>query len=92
MEPLGFKRGMNDLLDMGIDVEVMATNHSTSIQKIMREDFTNVQHEFDIWQTAKGMYFYNLGKHTQAIIHIQNLQPLRHTVVSISFGTHAKVA
>ncbi|XP_076152198.1 uncharacterized protein LOC143135417 isoform X1 [Alosa pseudoharengus] len=54
MEPLGFRRGMNDLLDTGLDVEVMATDRSTSIQKIMREEFPNVQHEFDIWHTAKG--------------------------------------
>ncbi|CAM4607613.1 unnamed protein product [Leuciscus chuanchicus] len=54
MEPLGFRMGMNDLLDMGLDVAVMATDRSTSIQKIMREEFPNVQHEFDIWHTAKG--------------------------------------
>ncbi|KAK0155186.1 hypothetical protein N1851_002510 [Merluccius polli] len=54
MEPMGFRRGMNDLLDTGLDVEVMATDRSTSIQKIMREEFPHVQHEFDIWHTAKG--------------------------------------
>ncbi|KAL0973588.1 hypothetical protein UPYG_G00206540 [Umbra pygmaea] len=54
MEPLAFKRGMTELMDQGLDVEVMATDRSTSIQKLMREDFHNVQHEFDIWHTAKG--------------------------------------
>ncbi|CAL8311005.1 unnamed protein product [Merluccius merluccius] len=51
---MGFRRGMNDLLDTGLDVEVMATDRSTSIQKITREEFPHVQHEFDIWHTAKG--------------------------------------
>ncbi|XP_051965218.1 uncharacterized protein LOC127631208 [Xyrauchen texanus] len=54
MEPLAFKRGMTELMDQGLDVEVMATDRSTSIQKIMREQFPNVQHQFDIWHTAKG--------------------------------------
>ncbi len=67
MEPLGFRRGMNDLLDTGLDVEVMATDRSTSIQKIMREEFPNVQHEFDIWHTAKGMFFCHPCKHTHAM-------------------------
>ena len=57
MEPLGFKRGMKEIMGDGLDIEVMTTDRSTSIRKIMREEFPNVQHEFDIWHTAKGMYF-----------------------------------
>ncbi|XP_059899463.1 uncharacterized protein LOC132451154 isoform X2 [Gadus macrocephalus] len=55
MEPLGFKRGMNEIMGDGLDIEVMTTDRSTSIRKIMREEFPNVQHEFDIWHTAKGL-------------------------------------
>jgi hypothetical protein len=44
MEPLGFTRGMTELLDLGLDLEVMATDRSTSIQKIIREQYPNVQH------------------------------------------------
>ncbi|KAJ7998415.1 hypothetical protein DPEC_G00204700 [Dallia pectoralis] len=54
MELLGFKRGMTELTDKGLDVEVMATDRSTSIQKLMREQYPEVQHEFDIWHTAKA--------------------------------------
>ncbi|XP_059912251.1 uncharacterized protein LOC132461213 [Gadus macrocephalus] len=54
MEPLGFTRGMTELLDLGLDVEVMATDRSSSIQKIIWEQYPSVQHEFDIWHTAKG--------------------------------------
>ena len=57
MEPLGFKRGMKEIMGDGLDIEVMTTDRSTSIRTIMREEFPNVQHEFDIWHTAKGMYF-----------------------------------
>ncbi|KAJ8011920.1 hypothetical protein DPEC_G00063320 [Dallia pectoralis] len=45
---------MTELMDKGLDVEVMATDRSTSIQKIIREQYPDVQHEFDIWHTAKG--------------------------------------
>lgn len=43
MEPLAFKRGMTELMDQGLDVDVMATDGSTSIEKIMREESPNVQ-------------------------------------------------
>ncbi|XP_056433403.1 uncharacterized protein LOC130371601 [Gadus chalcogrammus] len=55
MEPLGFKRGMKEIMGDGLDIEVMTTDRSTLICKIMREEFPNVQHEFDIWHTAKGL-------------------------------------
>ncbi|XP_030233960.1 uncharacterized protein LOC115559293 [Gadus morhua] len=55
MEPLGFKRGMKEIMGDGLDIEVMTTDRSTSIRTIMREEFPNVQHEFDIWHTAKGL-------------------------------------
>nr|XP_055053337.1 uncharacterized protein LOC129438550 [Misgurnus anguillicaudatus] len=54
MEPLGFRRGLTELLDLGLEVEVMTTDRSSSIRKIMREQYPNIQHEFDIWHTAKG--------------------------------------
>ena len=39
MEPLGFKRGMKEIMGEGLDIEVMTTDRSTSIRKIMREEF-----------------------------------------------------
>ncbi|KAK7166281.1 hypothetical protein R3I93_006145 [Phoxinus phoxinus] len=54
MEPLGFRRGMTELLDLGLDVEVMTTDRSSSIRKTMKDQYPNIQHQFDIWHTAKG--------------------------------------
>nr|XP_055053060.1 uncharacterized protein LOC129438330 [Misgurnus anguillicaudatus] len=54
METLGFRRGLTELLDLGLEEEVMTTDRSSSIRKIMREQYPNIQHEFDIWHTAKG--------------------------------------
>ncbi|XP_073669439.1 uncharacterized protein [Paramisgurnus dabryanus] len=56
MEPIGFKRGLNSLLEMGIDIDVMTTDRSPSIRKIMRVDYPQIHHEFDIWHVVKGFF------------------------------------
>ncbi|KAK0137974.1 hypothetical protein N1851_025782 [Merluccius polli] len=75
MEPLGFRRGLTELLDMGLDVEMMATDRSTSIQKIMREDYPEVKHEFDIWHTAKVIALLRIFSFTQALQNRWNFIP-----------------
>jgi len=54
MEPIGFKKGLEKLLDEGINVKVVTTDRHPSIRKIMREDFPNIEHQFDPWHTGKG--------------------------------------
>ncbi|XP_065096757.1 uncharacterized protein [Paramisgurnus dabryanus] len=56
MEPIGFKRGLNSLLEMGIDIDVMTTDRSPFIRKIMRVDYPQIHHEFDIWHVVKGFF------------------------------------
>nr|XP_055071078.1 uncharacterized protein si:dkeyp-30e7.2 isoform X1 [Misgurnus anguillicaudatus] len=55
MEPMGFKKGLEKLLDEGIHVKVVTTDRHPSIRKIMREDFPNIEHQFDPWHTAKAI-------------------------------------
>ncbi|XP_051988843.1 uncharacterized protein LOC127648291 [Xyrauchen texanus] len=55
MEPIGFKRGLNKILDKGIKVDVVATDRSPSIRKLMRVDYPFIRHEFDIWHVVKGL-------------------------------------
>ncbi len=54
MEPVGFRRGLNYLLEQGVEVEVVTTDRSPSIRKIMREEYLEIHHEFDIWHVVKG--------------------------------------
>lgn len=55
MEPLGFKKGLDRLLDEGIDEKVVTTDRHPSIRKIMRESYPDKKkHEFDPWHTSKG--------------------------------------
>lgn len=55
MEAVGFRRGLNYLLERGVEVEVATTDRSPSIRKIMREDYKEIHHEFDIWHVVKGI-------------------------------------
>ncbi|XP_078029026.1 uncharacterized protein LOC144465065 [Epinephelus lanceolatus] len=55
MEAMGFKRGLNYLLHMGVDVGVITTDRSPSIRKIMREDYSDIHHEFDPWHVHKSV-------------------------------------
>ncbi|XP_060764206.1 uncharacterized protein LOC132873007 [Neoarius graeffei] len=54
MEPLGFRKGLDNILNEGIDVTVVTTDRHPSIRKIMREEYPNIIHQFDPWHVAKG--------------------------------------
>ncbi|XP_063047543.1 uncharacterized protein LOC134441244 [Engraulis encrasicolus] len=55
MEPLGFKKGLERLLDEGLDIRVVTTDRHPSIRKIMREQYPEIMHQFDPWHVAKGI-------------------------------------
>lgn len=56
MESEGFRRGLNELLyKEGLDIDLIATDRSPSVRKIMREEFHQIHHEFDPWHVAKGI-------------------------------------
>lgn len=54
MEPMGFRKGLERLLDEGIDIKVVTTDRHPSIRKLMREEYPNIIHQFDPWHVAKG--------------------------------------
>ena len=56
MEAEGFKWDLDTLLDVGLQVEVVATDRSRSVRKKMREEYPEIDHQFDIWHTVKGKY------------------------------------
>jgi len=55
MEPMGFRQGLDKLLDEGIPVKVVTTDRHPSIRKIVREEYPEVTHQFDPWHVAKGI-------------------------------------
>ena len=42
MEPLGLRRGLRSLLDQGLPISIVTTDRSSSIRKIMREEFPKI--------------------------------------------------
>lgn len=54
MEPMGFRKGLEKLLDEGIDIKVVTTDRHPSIRKLMIEEYPNIIHQFDPWHVAKG--------------------------------------
>ncbi|KAK0156598.1 THAP domain-containing protein 4 [Merluccius polli] len=55
METLGFRRGLDHLIQAGVGVDVITTDRSPSIMKLMRETYSDIQHQFDPWHVAKGL-------------------------------------
>lgn len=54
MEVMGFKQGLDKILDDGIEVKVLTTDRHPSIRKTMREEYPHIVHQFDPWHVIKG--------------------------------------
>nr|XP_054775161.1 uncharacterized protein LOC129283348 [Lytechinus pictus] len=55
MEKLGFQRALQELLDAGINVTVVATDRHVGIRKLMREEYPHIIHQFDVWHVEKAV-------------------------------------
>ncbi|XP_053315685.1 uncharacterized protein LOC128483495 [Spea bombifrons] len=55
METKAFRRCMNNLLNHKLKIGIIATDRHTGIQKIMREEYKKIHHEFDIWHYCKSL-------------------------------------
>ena len=67
MELKGFQQGLDYLLKEKVNVQVVTTDRSPSIRKIMPVSHPQIQHEFDVWHVAKGMI---LGSIIQLCVHM----------------------
>ena len=73
MEVEGLKRGLNHLLyteQLGVDL--LTTDRSPSVRKVMREHYRIVTHEFDPWHLCKSKC--NLRDNNCAILIISLIQ------------------
>ncbi|XP_072017744.1 LOW QUALITY PROTEIN: uncharacterized protein [Amphiura filiformis] len=53
MEKEACKRVLNRIKDNGVKVEVLATDRHLGIQKMMKEDYPEINHQNDVWHLAK---------------------------------------
>lgn len=54
MEVVGFQRGLDYLLERGVSIGVITTDRSPSIRKLMKDSYSNIQHELDPWHVSKS--------------------------------------
>lgn len=55
LEVTGLKQCINGLTENGCNVETLATDRHPSITKIMRENYADVDHQYDLWHIVKGI-------------------------------------
>ncbi|XP_074641162.1 uncharacterized protein LOC141898914 [Tubulanus polymorphus] len=53
MEKEGLIRSLHELSSFGIVVKELVTDRHVSIRKMMRTDYSNIKHSFDVWHLEK---------------------------------------
>jgi len=56
MELEGLKRCLSYLHENGVVVSFLITDRHSSVKRYMRDEHPDVNHMFDVWHVAKGMY------------------------------------
>ena len=54
MEKDCFDHLLKELIAKGLHIEVVVTDRSASIKKLMAESYPMINHQFDIWHVCKG--------------------------------------
>ena len=54
METEGLRRSLNFLISEGIQIKALITDRHVTIQKIMREEYKDIEHMYDMWHIAKS--------------------------------------
>ena len=55
MEKLGFERALEDLLHDGLEISTVATDRHMGIWKLLRENYPETDHQFDVWHISKSI-------------------------------------
>ncbi|XP_066303883.1 uncharacterized protein [Branchiostoma lanceolatum] len=55
MEKEGLQRCLEELDDKGIDIECLATDRHRGIAAMMKKDYKDIKHEFDIFHVSKNV-------------------------------------
>ena len=55
MEPLGLHRYLDFLKEAGIQTAILTSGRHVTIRKIMRLEYANIIHHFDVWHIVKSV-------------------------------------
>ena len=56
MEKEGLSRALQFLHDNALTVGMLITDRHKQINKFMNQDYSEVEHRYDVWHVAKGKY------------------------------------
>lgn len=54
MEVLGFQRGLDYPLERGVSIGVLTTDRSSSIRKLMKDNYSHIYYELDLLHVSKS--------------------------------------
>ena len=55
MEKYGFEKVLHGIEARDINIKQITMDMHVQIKKILREDYPNISHQFDIWHACKGI-------------------------------------
>ncbi|KAM8923998.1 uncharacterized protein RCH25_008751 [Pelodytes ibericus] len=55
MECKAFRRCMNQVLNDGLTVSIVATDRHTSIRRVMKKEFKKIRHQLDMWHYCQRL-------------------------------------
>jgi len=55
MEKLGLERSLQFVIGTGITIKVLATDRHLGIQAFMKDEYPQIEHQFDVWHVAKSV-------------------------------------
>lgn len=84
MEKEGLVRSITALEEAGVKIGNIVTDRHPQIQKFLREEKPTIQHFFDVWHVAKGMFFFILSMLLKLILRQDNITNEMHIEVLTS--------
>ena len=55
MEKIALQRSIDFLISNGIKIETLATDRHTGVKSLLKQNYPEIKHQFDVWHLAKNI-------------------------------------